>query len=214
MCDMTFTGPDPHNLSILYNLQDSWIKLPLGVLRGPTLIYLYRPTLPQGKSHTRKFSPTKNWTLRTSEFRTIMAFTCAPSGHLHTIPAVSSGPCINQYLVYSVDLQDAYWPAKAKTRSLALGTSQHHLRIKVWLVLLYCIHTKKLEDNFWGLSGRWWPLDFVLISHCLQVEHYLNQQDHISTWLWWLVPETLHRIWGVLYRKCWTFNDSRVSCFI
>lgn len=142
MCDMTFTGPDPHNLSILYNLQRQLNKTATRSFRGPALTYLYRFTLPQGKSYTRKFSPNNNWTIRTSEFGTIMAFICAPSGHLHTIPAVSSGPYVNQHLVYSMNIQDAYWPVKAKTCSPALGTSEHHLRIKVWLIILYCIiHT-------------------------------------------------------------------------
>ena len=59
-----------------------------------------------------------------------MAFTSAASGHLCTIiPAVSSGPWQLTGICYLKDLQDAFWPATAKTWSMlcSMGASEHHL---------------------------------------------------------------------------------------
>lgn len=99
---------------------DSPVKLPPVAPSGPVLT-----------CHMGRFSRQESWVwTRTSESGAVMAFTSAASGHLCTIiPAVSSGPWQLTGICYLKDLQDAFWPATAKTWSMlcSMGASEHHL---------------------------------------------------------------------------------------
>lgn len=156
MYDMTFTGPDPQNLSLLYDLHQQLTKTVTRCLKRTCLDISAQIYLDTGQVIHKEILTKKelNFYQNIWIWSSYGIYLCCLWVPPHYSCSVSRALAVDQYLIVH---GPPGHPLACQSQDLKLsapGASEHHPGTKACLTLPLVLHTQKLEDNFRGPFGQ------------------------------------------------------------